>query len=370
MTRTARSTRSLQVGFLVLLGICAAQVAWWVYDQWSEGRASTQRLEERLVADAEAAQGMVDAGADPRLVAEAFDSVVYLPGQGLVIDSEMREKLDEETHRRIRRYVWEGTFFLVVLISGMTVLSRALHEESVLRRRQQNFVAAVGHEFKSPLAGIRLAAETIALRDPEVGHRRRLLQRILEESDRLEGMVANLLDTARIEEGTDVLMPQPLDLGEAVHSIFRAFEERAELEQVILEHDVKDGLTVMADQTAVTRVLRNLVDNALKAVRDATPRRIQVRARAAGEWAVVTVADTGSGFDPKEAGRLFDKFYRPGDELRRGGQGSGLGLYIVRHLVERSGGTVQAESDGPGQGATFTVTWPLVSAAATTRESA
>ncbi|MCA9730350.1 MAG: ATP-binding protein, partial [Candidatus Eisenbacteria bacterium] len=152
--------------------------------------------------------------------------------------------------------------------------------------------------------------------------------------------------------------------------IFRAFEERAELEQVILEHDVKDGLTVMADQTAVTRVLRNLVDNALKAVRDASPRRIQVRARAAGEWAVVTVADTGSGFDPKEAGRLFDKFYRPGDELRRGGQGSGLGLYIVRHLVERSGGTVQAESDGPGHGATFTVTWPVVSAAATTRESA
>jgi signal transduction histidine kinase len=362
MSPHERRTRTLQVGFLILLGVCAAQVGWWVFDQWSEARRSGVRLEERLSEDLSAAERLVSAGMDPAQAADAFEYIKHVPGRGLVVDPAAREHLADETRSRIRRYSWEGAFFLAVLISAMTVLSRALREESVLRRRQQNFLAAVGHEFKSPLAGIQLAAETMAMRDPDTEHRRRLLQRILEEVDRLEGMVANLLDTARIEEGTDVLAPQPVDLAEAVRGVFRSLEERAALESATLQSEIGEGVSIYADRNAVTRVLRNLLDNALKAVRESALKQVRVKAHPGRGMIELEVTDTGSGFDPKESTLLFDKFYRPGNELRRGGRGSGLGLYIVRHLVESSGGTVRAHSEGPGRGATFTVSWPVAPA--------
>ncbi|MEM8932860.1 MAG: ATP-binding protein, partial [Acidobacteriota bacterium] len=131
---------------------------------------------------------------------------------------------------------------------------------------------------------------------------------------------------------------------------------RAQHAGVELSADVPRDLKVDADEVGVRTVLRNLLDNALKATGEGG--RVTLYGSATADGIHLDVRDDGAGFEPGEADRLFDKFYRVGDEMRRTQTGSGLGLHLTRRFVELEGGTVRASSDGPGEGATFSVTWP------------
>ena len=113
-----------------------------------------------------------------------------------------------------------------------------------------------------------------------------------------------------------------------------------------------------ADRTAIETVLRNLLDNAVKACVAGEGSEISLGARRANSNVVLTVHDNGLGFPPEHGAQIFKKFYRLGDELRRKTPGTGLGLYIVKRLVDLSGAKIAAESEGPGKGATVTVHWP------------
>ncbi len=241
----------------------------------------------------------------------------------------------------------------------MAVLAQALHQDAQLRRRQQNFLAAVTHEFKSPLASIKLSAETLSLRDPPPDKRRVLVERLLADVDRLEAMIGNILDTARLEEGRVQLKPERVSVASAVRALAEEVGPRAAAAGVTLDASVEPALEVQADPLALRTVLRNLVDNAIKATAAAGGGTVTVRAEEAGGFVKLVVRDTGVGFAARESNQLFEKFYRPGDELRRKTRGSGLGLYIVRRFVELEHGRVSAHSDGPGRGAEFTVLWPV-----------
>ena len=116
-------------------------------------------------------------------------------------DQAVIAELDSEADARINRIFWEGGFFLIVLLGGLTIMTRTIRLDAELRRRQQNFLAAVSHEFKSPLASIRLAAETLTRHSDSAEDIQRLGNRILADDERLLRMVENLLDTTRLEEG-------------------------------------------------------------------------------------------------------------------------------------------------------------------------
>ncbi len=315
MTARRDPTKAMQIGFLALLSISAATVGWWMYDHVHYARSVEQRFP-----------------ANPAVA--------------------------EDSEARINRILWEGGFFLVVLIGGMAVLTRTLRHDAELRRRQQNFLAAVSHEFKSPLASIQLAAETLVLRSREEDNRR-LGQRILEDGERLLRMIDNLLDTTRLEEGRQKLTPQLTNLHDAATAAIGAIAERARLSRVTVTLEAPADLTLEVDPAVVESGLRNLLDNALKSCVAAKTGTIRVRGtRDAGNIALA-VSDDGLGFAPEDAGMIFEKFHRLGDELRRATPGTGLGLYIVKRLVELSGGSVAAESAGPGSGATVTLCWPV-----------
>jgi len=315
MTVRRDPTQLMQIGFLALLSISAATVGWWMYDHVRYARSVEQRF----------------ASSDPAVA--------------------------EDSEARVNRILWEGGFFFVVLIGGMGVLTRTLRHDAELRRRQQNFLAAVSHEFKSPLASIQLAAETLVLRSRD-DDGKRLGRRILEDGERLLRMIDNLLDTTRLEEGRQRLTPQLTNLAAATAAAVAAIADRAHASGVTLTRGVPEDLALNVDPIVVETGLRNLLDNALKSCIAAKSSSIRVEATRAAGGIVLAVSDDGLGFPPEDALMIFEKFHRLGDELRRATPGTGLGLYIVKRLVELSGGAVHAESAGPGRGATVSMSWP------------
>jgi signal transduction histidine kinase len=196
------------------------------------------------------------------------------------------------------------------------------------------------------------------MRDPDLERRKRLIARIIEDVERLGQMITNLLQVRKIEEGRLETAPKPLGLRELVEDVLQEFGPVLDEHEIEVERDVAEDLRIHADRVAVHSVLRNLIDNAAKAIGEAEERKISLVAAVKGREVEVRVKDTGSGFPPAEGPRLFDKFYRLGDELVRSTAGSGLGLYLSRRLVELDRGTISAFSEGPGLGAEFRVTWP------------
>ncbi len=317
------STRSVQLGFIVLLLVCAAQLAFWIWDEWRYTQLMTERLAAALVAN----------GAGPDQIAS----------------------LVTERAQRLNRYAWEGAFFLGVLLAAMVVVLKALREESELRRRQDQFLAAVSHEFKSPLASLRLSVETLSLRNPGPAERAELVRRVLVELGRLERMVANTLDTSRLASGGEA-HPERVPLDDIVLEMTEELREFAAECGVRVDAVLPHGLVVLADRDGVRTVVRNLLHNAIKA----SPREgvVRVHGEVEAHDVLVEVSDDGVGFPPREAPRLFEQFYRVEGDGRGRMQGTGLGLYLVERLVTHAGGRVRAQSAGHGLGAVFSVRWP------------
>lgn len=356
MTLRSDPTRALQLGFLALLVVSTAQVGWWIADQVGMAEDKRTTLADMYEADALAAGAVLEQGADAALAQRLGELMphIAIEGSGVRVRPEANAALASEADSRVSRYVWEGGFFLLVLFGGMLVLTRAIRQDARLRRRQQNFLALVSHEFKSPLASMRLSAETLSLRaaDPDS---RRLGQRLLADGDRLLGMVNNLLETTRIEEGELDLRPEPLHLAPLARAAADRHGAKAAARDVALRCRVPPEVKLLADRTALETVLRNLLDNALNACLAGSGSTVSVAAERRGGSVRIVVADDGAGFAPEDARRLFDKFHR---DPQSPSPGTGLGLYIVARLAALSGATVAAESAGPGRGAKMTLVWP------------
>jgi signal transduction histidine kinase len=345
------------VAFVVLLVVCVAQLGWWLIDQWMYASETNARIHAAYSESLRVARSLSDRGFPTESIAEMFPEIIATP-QGLTIDAALLAAADDERWSRVNQYAWEGGFFLVVLLATIGVLRSAIRSEARLRRRQQNFVTAVTHELKSPLAAMRLAAETLEFRDTDAEAKERLTRRLLASLDRMESTVSNVLDTARIDEGKLSLAPDDVDAVGLVRDIIESMANTAHSRGVTLELNAPERLDVRADAHALTAVVRNLIDNALGAVAGVEKGAVAVSIQEGPQGAIIEVGDNGRGFDPSAAEKLFEKFYRPGDEMRREGRGTGLGLYIARYLAASSDAKLTARSQGPGTGATFRLVWP------------
>ncbi len=352
--RVAR-VRRFQVGFLFLLAVSFAQVLWWLIDQNAFVLESERRVLAGLERERAAVAELIAGGSDPDEIARRHRDL-EVSGGDVRLRPEVRERLDRERARRRNRYLWEGGFFLVVLGAGMAVLWRVLRQEADLRRRQENFLAAASHELKSPLASLRLHTETLVARTFDRDEQLRWLGRSLTDVGRLESLVGKLLESSRLDAGRVELACEPVDLGKVVDEAQALVGGAPSTGPQRIANRVPPDLEILADPVATATIVRNLVENAWKAT--AGGGEVVVEGSAVDGWIELVVRDTGVGFDPAEARRLFDKFYRPGDELRRRSTGTGLGLYLVARLLELEGGTVTAVSTGPGHGAHFVARWP------------
>lgn len=360
MRSSLASARRHQITFVILLVVCLAQVGWWMIDQWLFSGEVQERLQETHRRSLDAAEVMLGQGVATNNVAAMFPALsVSEDGATIRIDPAIIKALAAERDSRRNRYAWEGSFFLIVLSAAIGVLWRTVRTEVRLRQSQHNFVTAVTHELKSPLTSVRLSAETLQYREDNRETRERLIERLLNSLDRMDATVSNILDTARIDEGKLALEPKAVMLAPCIHEIVDSLEAVAHASGVKVEIAADDDdLTVYADESALAVVLRNLIANAIDAAAGSEHATVTVEANKSNSRTTVEVRDNGRGFDSADREKLFEKFYRRGNEIRREGRGTGLGLYIARSLVVESGGELSAHSDGLGRGASFRATWP------------
>lgn len=243
-------------------------------------------------------------------------------------------------------------------LAGALVVMHDITELRRLESVRKDFVANVSHELKTPLAAIRALIETM-LDDPAMdgGTRRRFLDKVLNQSNRLQSLVSDLLALSRIESEETALHMAPLDLRRPVEDSVRELAANARAKNITLAPEVpRDPLGAVADAEALRQVVDNLVDNAIKYTPEGG--RVDVRLREEAGEAVLEVADTGIGIEPRDQERVFERFYRVDKARSRDLGGTGLGLSIVKHIARAHGGDVSLESV-PAQGTTFRVHLPL-----------
>jgi signal transduction histidine kinase len=353
-----KTTRVFQLTALVLVVISVATVGWWAIDLRSFIAERTQgvlKVHEREVV---AAQALLDAGRSPDEVRKLLPEVT-IEGNKATLSQAFVDFYRSEQQDRTNQYVGESAFFLLALCACIAVISRALRAEARVLQEQDHFLAMVSHQFKTPLASLQLSLETMSMRALSPTDQRALIDRMLSDLARMESLVTRILDSVRLERGRVTLRNEPIELASAVSRVATGLNERAEKDRVAVSVDVPKGLEVLADPLAVDVVIRNLVENALAAVGPVGGGTITLSARRLNGEIELSVRDTGVGFRPEDSGQLFQKFSR----LHPGGgssaYGTGLGLFIVRRMMQLAGGRVSAHSDGVGQGAQFVVAWPI-----------
>jgi signal transduction histidine kinase len=249
---------------------------------------------------------------------------------------------------------------LLGLTAGLVFVALLqLRRESELNRLRAGFISNVSHELRTPLAQIRMFAETLLLgrvRSPDEG--RRSLEIIDQEARRLTHLVENVLQFSRAERQLVRLSVVPTDLACQVQEAVESFAPLAQTRRVEVRAVCGDGCAASVDRGAFRQILLNLLDNAVKY--GPAGQTVTVALACAGDRARVTVEDEGPGVPAAERARIFEPFYR----LDRGGDGadtgSGIGLAVVRELVERHGGRVWVEAAARG-GARFIVDLPRLS---------
>ncbi len=235
-----------------------------------------------------------------------------------------------------------------------------LHDVTDVERTEQmrrDFVANVSHELRTPLAGIKSVIETLAegaLDDPEVAAD--FLERADAEVDRLIQLVEELLELSRIESGQVPLSFRDTDIDNLIRGAVRRLETQAERKHLTISLDIDPGVGwAQLDPVRVERALINLLHNAIKFTPDNGA--VNITAHREGEELRIVVTDTGTGIDPEDIPRVFERFYKV-DQSRTSGGGSGIGLAIVKHTVEAHGGSVTLRSER-GKGSEFTVILPV-----------
>jgi two-component system, OmpR family, sensor histidine kinase SenX3 len=251
-----------------------------------------------------------------------------------------------------------GTVLFLLLIGGLVLIVALLVREVRLNERQSNFVSAVTHELKTPVASLKLYLDTLQMRDLPESRRADFYRTMRDDLDRLNTTINNVLNAAMYTD-RPVVDPQPLDFARLVRRAMDLTRTRHQLSRECFAYDGPESLHVRGDAPALETAVLNLLDNAVKYSKDKDSVRVEVEVAADGDGqAHLRVRDHGIGMSRAHLRFIFNRFYRIGSEVRRSHTGTGLGLFIVKSVVKGHKGTVAAESAGPDRGSTFTVTLP------------
>lgn len=272
------------------------------------------------------------------------ESIKDLSLAGLTDQSEIAA-LQKSYLRKIYMVVGEGAVFAILLLLGVWRIQRFFIKEAALANKERNFMLAVTHELKTPIATVRLLLQTLNRRGIHEDQAMKMKTEAINETHRLEHLVQNILLSTRLEE-LELIDRSDIDLTQIIEQCVLKMSRIAGRNQTIVSH-AQGEIRFFGDAMMLESMLLNLLENAIKyspeestIVVDAVARETEVQ---------IKVMDRGIGIDASERERIFEKFYRIGSEETRESKGTGLGLFIVKQIVNMHRGEVQVLSrDGGG----------------------
>jgi signal transduction histidine kinase len=283
-------------------------------------------------------------------------AVALAAGWQFLASEEARVAHDFQTLRFVVYFL--GLVLFLMLIGGLGLLVILLLREVRLNERQSNFVSAVTHELKTPVASLKLYLDTLELRDVSEVRRQDFYKTMRQDIERLNATINNVLNAAMYTD-RPVVDPQPLDFARLVKKAIELTRTRHQLPEGAIAYAGPESLALRGDAAALETATLNLLDNAVKYSKDGAAIEVEVGTHGDGQ-AHLRVRDHGVGMSRAHIAFIFNRFYRIGTEVRRSRPGTGLGLFIVKSVVRGHHGTVSAESPGPDRGSTFTITLPGV----------
>ncbi len=272
------------------------------------------------------------------------------------LDAAFQRLASEHFHSGHWIILMEGCILMGIILAGLYVIFVNQRKQSKLNKFKDMILDSVTHELKTPLASIRLYAETLLLREVSRPEQVRFLNRTLQETERLQKLIDSILISA-INESEQATVPlEPLALLGVVEGCWnRAWERHGDSRNFTMDqsHLEDTGFEVRGNLSQLAMLFDNLLDNAVKYT--APGGTIQMYLSSAGNTFTVCVTDDGIGIDPAHLSQIFTKFYRIGDNRALHASGSGLGLWACRTIVQLHRGRIFAASEGKGKGAAFYV---------------
>lgn len=299
--------------------------------------------------------------AEPGPWSEVSVQLIDASGRWRVVASPKNGSVQAVASREVFRFaVLLGLVFATVVVA-MFLAALSVSRELAFSRMRSDFVASVSHELKTPLSLIRMFAESLSEGWVSEQKRPEYYEVITRESERLTGLINNVLDFSRIEAGTRKYERTTTELGIIMRALLERYRYHLKAANIdLIEELPSESIEAFVDAEAMEQVLVNLLSNAVKYMGDSErrPRAVTVSLRGSATHALIRIQDTGVGISEEDRLHIFERFWRADNSQVRAVAGSGLGLTLVKHIVEAHNGSIAVDSV-PGKGSTFAVTLPL-----------
>jgi signal transduction histidine kinase len=254
-----------------------------------------------------------------------------------------RQAVREEESRNTTKYLGEGITFLALILIGAVFVYRAVRRQLKTQQQQQNFMMAVTHELKTPIAVAKLNLETLQKHQLDENKRQKIIQMTLQETNRLNTLTNNILVSSQLEDGRYAVSKEELNLSDLLKSSVSDFRNR--FPERSWQTGIDEEVEIIGDSLLLTILVNNLLENAIKY----SPKEETVYCSLYREKGriVLEVKDEGIGIADEEKKRVFEKFYRIGNEATRTTKGTGLGLYLCKKIAEDHNADIQVTDNSP-----------------------
>jgi len=354
----------LGIFYLILVLLLLVMGAWWLYFLTQVGNDRAEYELQKLANDKLHATFLIQSdskvGENPRgWLGPSFPDLVFVKtaaGVEVQVDPAVMRSIRKDARATRNMFLYEGFFFITLLVAGSTILYLSWRSEVKFKQTRELFLSGATHEFKTPLASLKLYTETLGRQGLGAEDRALIRTRMVEDVTRLESLVDEVLSMSA--DDTFAQGPQVrLDLGDECRAVLDQLQDFARDHGAGLTLDAPADIFILGRKLTFHLVLRNLVVNAVN--HSPEPVRVAVTVKRGRNWHRVAVADDGPGIPRRLHKKVFECFFSGRKDGRR--PGTGVGLHLVQRNIETMGGRVELESE-EGSGCTFTLVVPALTA--------
>ncbi len=261
--------------------------------------------------------------------------------------------IQDEHQRNAKQYIGEGlTFFIFILLGGI-FLYIAVRRQIRYHLQQRNFMMAVTHELKTPIAVTKLSLETLKRHQLDEDKKNKIIHQAINETERLDTLCNNILLSSQLDAGGYQLSKNNVDISALLNSIVEAYANR--YPERSFQHQIEKGLHCIGDEFLIRIAINNIMGNAVKYTPSHAP--VEITCALVGGQTEILVKDQGDGIPDQMKSKIFEKFYRLEDERTRKAKGTGLGLYLSTKIIQDHGGSMFVKDNTP-KGSIFVIHLP------------